>query len=242
MGYQIIKNLRTEDGKIKCEMCSNNVSPKTYYGWEREDTDETRDMVRGFLRQRVWQPLGGRANGFIRSLNVNAYDDGRNTPWAPEMKRTAKGCGYWQETGAYQKEYDELWRQLVPLEGEAQTTRGELLRTSSKLYHDFFNNGNMNACEQVMVPNYGDQDEDYEDEYETRVSDYYQGCIDYLKRTCKQDYELHGLLQRIESIILEGEDGCNDADNEHTYDLMVDHVLYWVLTHEDSDVNPFAKI
>lgn len=79
MSYQIIKNIRTEDGKIRCEMRSNNVSSKTYYGWEREDTDATREMVRGFLRDRVWQPQ--RANGFIRSLNVETYADGTPTNW-----------------------------------------------------------------------------------------------------------------------------------------------------------------
>ena len=86
MGHQIIKNLRTEDGKIKCEMCSNNVSPKSYTTWEREDTVETRDMVRGFLRDRVWQPQ--HANAFIQGLGVYRYFDGTPTPWG--VKRTAK--------------------------------------------------------------------------------------------------------------------------------------------------------
>ena len=157
-----------------------------------------------------------------------------------EMKRTAKGCGYWNETGAYQQEYDELWRQLVPLEGEAQTTRGEVLRTASKLYYDFFNNGNMNACEIVGGERWLDDDD--EEVYDTKVSEYYQGCLNFLRRTCKDDYELMGLLERVRDIIVMGEDGCNDADNEHTYDLMADHCIYWVLTHDDSEVNPFAKI
>jgi len=232
MGHQIIKNLRTEDGKIKCEMCSNNVSPKSYTTWEREDTDETRDMVRGFLRDRVWQPQ--HANAFIQGLGVYRYFDGTPTPWG--VKRTAKGCGYWQMNGAYQKEYDELWTKLVPGIGDAETTNGELLRTSAKLYHDYFNNGNMNAQDREYY------DEDDEDAYETRVSEYYQQCLNFLRNTCKQDYELQGLLQRVEEIILECCGGKNDADDEHTYDLMVDHVIYWVLTHDDTPANPFAKM
>lgn len=153
-----------------------------------------------------------------------------------EMKRTAKGCCYWQENGAYQKEYDELWTKLVPPIGDAETTNGELLRTSAKLYHDYFNNGNMNAQDREYY------DEDDEDAYETRVSEYYQQCLNFLRNTCKQDYELQGLLQRVEEIILECCGGKNDADDEHTYDLMVDHVIYWVLTHDDTPANPFAKM
>jgi hypothetical protein len=85
-------------------------------------------------------------------------------------------------------------------------------------------------------------DEDNEDAYETRVSKDYQQCLNFLRNTCKQDYELQGLLQRVEEIILECCGGKNDADDEHTYNLMVDHVIYWVLTHDDTPVNPFAKI
>lgn len=147
-----------------------------------------------------------------------------------ELKRTAKGCGYWNRNGAYQQEYDELWPKLVPAEGKAKTVNGELLRTSAKLYYDFFNNGNMNACEIIGRNCWEDVDED---DLEYRVDKYYQECIDFIRDTCKQDYELAGLLSRIEDIILEGEYGCNDKDNEHTYDLMVDHVMHYVLTHED---------
>ena len=80
MGYQIIKNLRTEDGQIKCDMCSNNIRPRSYYGWSKPDTKENRDMVRQFLKDRVWQPQ--QANKYIISLGVNKYFDGTPTPWA----------------------------------------------------------------------------------------------------------------------------------------------------------------
>ena len=152
-----------------------------------------------------------------------------------EMKRTAKGCGYWNMNGAYQQEYDELWTKLVPAIGDAETTNGELLRTSAKLYHDYFNNGNMNALE--VHSSWDDEDEE-----ERSISEYYHGCINFIRNTCKQDHELQGLLNRIEEIILESYGGANDPDDEHTYDLMVDHVIFWVLTHEDTPANPFAKI
>ena len=149
-----------------------------------------------------------------------------------EMKRTAEGCGYWQDNGAYQQEYEKLWDELVPAEGEAKTVNGEILRASGKLYHEFFNNGNMNACDREYFTNWNYDEEDFE----TIVSPYYQQLLDFLNAACSTDYEMRGLLQRIADIIPMGEEACNDADNEHTYNLMVDHAIHWVLTHEDEPI------
>lgn len=66
MSWQIIKNLKAENGKISCEMRSNNVWPHDYYKWEREDTPETRAMVKRFLLDRVWQPI--HETKFIKQL------------------------------------------------------------------------------------------------------------------------------------------------------------------------------
>lgn len=60
---------------------------------------------------------------------------------------TAKGNSYWGETGAYQKEYTELWDKLIPSSGEAPTIHGELIRCGSRLQYDYCNNGNCNAVE-----------------------------------------------------------------------------------------------
>lgn len=49
--------------------------------------------------------------------------------------------GYWDNRGKYQKEYDILWDELVPAEGQADTQLGELLRLVSKVYYDRYNNG-----------------------------------------------------------------------------------------------------
>ena len=149
-----------------------------------------------------------------------------------EMKRTAEGCGYWQNNGAYQQEYKKLWDELVPAEGEAKTVNGEILRASGKLYHEFFNNGNMNACDREYFTNWNYDEEDWE----PIISDYYQEFIDFIRDTCKQDHELRGLLERIEEIILASDGRANDPADEHTYDLMIDHVMHWVLTHEDEPI------
>ena len=86
MSYQIIKNLRTENGEIKCQMASNNVRPRYYYEWARVDNEDTREMVRRFIRDFEWQPQ--RANAFIRSLNISEYFDGTPTPWTQHRATT----------------------------------------------------------------------------------------------------------------------------------------------------------
>jgi len=63
------------------------------------------------------------------------------------MKQTLAGNSYWNETGAYQKEYDQLWKDLVPSSGEANTIDGELIRCAGRLLYDYCNNGNCNAVD-----------------------------------------------------------------------------------------------
>ena len=65
-----------------------------------------------------------------------------------ERKRTTTGCTYFNGQGAYQKEMDEMWERMVPMSGMASTLNGELVRAAGRLNYEFFNNGNLNACEQ----------------------------------------------------------------------------------------------
>lgn len=51
---------------------------------------------------------------------------------------------YWNKQGKYQKEYDRLFKMLVPKEGKAETEDGEILRVLSNVYYDVFNNGGCN--------------------------------------------------------------------------------------------------
>ena len=51
---------------------------------------------------------------------------------------------YWNSKGKYQKEWDNLWKKLVPPEGEAETYHGEALRCMGRFYYDRYNNGNCN--------------------------------------------------------------------------------------------------
>ena len=64
-----------------------------------------------------------------------------------EKKQTPKGKSYWNSNGAYQKEYDALYEKLVPAQGEANSVHGEMIRSISRLFYDFCNNGNGNAID-----------------------------------------------------------------------------------------------
>ncbi len=51
---------------------------------------------------------------------------------------------YWNHTGRFQKEYEELKKELVPNQGDAPTDLGQLVRFTSNIYYDIFNNGGCN--------------------------------------------------------------------------------------------------
>jgi hypothetical protein len=51
---------------------------------------------------------------------------------------------YWDQQGKYQDLYKLFWKRYVPEMGEADCTRGEVLRNIGRLYYDCYNNGLMN--------------------------------------------------------------------------------------------------
>ena len=71
-----------------------------------------------------------------------------------EMKRTPIGKNYWNHEGAYERETEKLYDELVPAIGEAETVNGELIRISHRLYHEYCNNGNMNTRDERMIDNH----------------------------------------------------------------------------------------
>lgn len=61
------------------------------------------------------------------------------------MKRTKIENHYWNNNGAYEKEFSELTKSLMPASGRAETLRGEAVRAANRLYYEYCNNGNCNA-------------------------------------------------------------------------------------------------
>jgi hypothetical protein len=151
------------------------------------------------------------------------------------IKLTPKGSSYWNETGAYQTEYDRLYKELVPNSGKSETLQGELIRAASRLNYEFYNNGNCNARDEDRsnpYQNYGydSDDEYYEEEYPFIVSDFYQNFIDIIKNTINNK-EIKTICDRIEDAIIE-ESSYNDIIKQ-VYSNLIDHVVFWCLTNPD---------
>ena len=139
---------------------------------------------------------------------------------------------YWDNEGQFQKEYNELYNELVPASGKAENLFGEAIRAVSRLGHEYLNNGNCNAREITEIE--GDwvecsyccgsgtcEDEDGEEyecpecggeggyyeksEYEYNISEFYGRFIKLLREFFQQ-YAVAEIgdkyLNRIESIIL----------------------------------------
>ncbi len=51
------------------------------------------------------------------------------------------GNSYWNNNGRFQKEYEALWKRLVPAEGPAVTKAGEALRAMARIYYRWYNDG-----------------------------------------------------------------------------------------------------
>ena len=48
---------------------------------------------------------------------------------------------YWNGSGRFQAEYNQMVNDLVPVMGNCDTLAGELLRSATRLAYDFYNNG-----------------------------------------------------------------------------------------------------
>jgi len=51
---------------------------------------------------------------------------------------------YWNNVSPYMEEYNYFWNELVPQEGKAETTDGEILRSMSRIMYEYYNNGFIN--------------------------------------------------------------------------------------------------
>ena len=67
-------------------------------------------------------------------------DEGWNTG-SDRVHLSDDSMAYWNGKGRLQAEYDELYNQLVPASGAAETIQGEVLRAASKIVYRHFNDG-----------------------------------------------------------------------------------------------------
>jgi hypothetical protein len=175
-----------------------------------------------------------------------------------EKRHTKLGNSYWNNTGAYEKEYSELWDKLVPLSGDAPTVHGEMLRAIGRIAYDYANNGNINLLEheketcsmcggsgQESNSGYrGDDDDDDEEstctscdgtgeeEGDLYITEYYEKMFDFLEEFMTDNtniFELRYWLLRRGSFY----DYKYGDEEMNYYDKVFDDVIYQILTTEN---------
>ena len=161
------------------------------------------------------------------------------------IKFTKSENSYYNGNGAYQKEYEELYKKLVPNSGSAQTIHGELIRAISRLSHEYYNNGNCNAAEIKFVKNedvYSGYEDSEEEIDEVTIDPFYQKFINLILNQLIE--EVHGnvifeAIEDIEELIKEGPKEHSDyfsQKNIAKYNRLMDYVIWFVLNTEDANL------
>jgi len=163
------------------------------------------------------------------------------------MKFTELGKSYWNENGVYNNEYHELYKKLVPDMGEAETIEGELIRSVSRLYWDYFNNGNCNVREEIFhtcshCSGYGEVETVYDIDDEGNDIIEYETCPEcdgdgeVLERVIISDYYKH-FFDLIKEEVVEARPTLSEIENEikgdneefgNMYETLVDYVVFHV--------------
>lgn len=181
---------------------------------------------------------------------------------------TPKGQSYWNSTGIYQKEYNDLTK-LVPDMGEANTMHGEMIRCVGRLYHDFCNNGNYNAIDHTVETETHDCSEcngsgeveerndetgetemvscgdccgsgEYEEDVdgEAFINPFFKKMIDFLRQKVSDKT----VIDNLEAFMLDNSKGYSqykfDDEEMNVYDLLADEVIYICLTTENESRIP----
>ncbi len=182
-----------------------------------------------------------------------------------ESKRTELTKHYWNNEGAYEKEFSELTNEFMPAEGRAKNLVGEVVRAANRLYYEYCNNGNCNAREieeqdpeEIECPicgglGYIDDDEECtceecggsgviydEPEMEVKLDKFYGAFIDLIRDAFENDNNEDGVsvMDRIENFIMN-----EDTDqrsyfsdkNMNRYDLMIDLVAEYAIKHHNDN-------
>lgn len=158
---------------------------------------------------------------------------------------------YWEGKGVYQAELDRLTKKFMPASGRARNYIGEVIRAINRLYYEFCNNGNCNALNSEIIPgewveceycrgegcSYCDDDGGYyeEDDYEYSVDKFFDNFLELLNQFISERNASDGIvaLNGVKSII--ENQFSTSKENIHTYDSLIDIVVWLVLQEEDNE-------
>ena len=170
-----------------------------------------------------------------------------------ELKTTKIGESYWNESGAYQKDYNALFQDMVPEVGRADTVNAELIRSISRLIYEYGSNGNMNAKE--VEAEYFDEDcwaclDDETSEHcfscdgtgtiteevesDPEIAHEFNEFIEFIRKNVnKENNELEQAnidkeIDDLKQVILNG-DGAYREQEMNKYDIVCDRVVQHVL-------------
>lgn len=90
----------------------------------------------------------------------------------------------WNQEHPQQETLDRLWKELVPKEGKAETTEGEVIRAIGRLVYEWCNNGNCNAAEFLTTTCPQCDGSGYEDEDDGDDEDFQQADCQYCGGEC----------------------------------------------------------
>lgn len=178
-----------------------------------------------------------------------------------QFKSTQKGNSYWASNGAFQEEYDELYKKFVPQSGAAETLNGELIRSISRLFYEYCNNGNCNACDQKWgeeeyecyacrgTGTMNDEDEEgneievdgsgYESEeviLETNVSPFYGKMLELIQESVPGVQEDVSKVEKFIKRDLYNDSNQFSEQYMQMYNTLCDKVIFYVLTNEDKEL------
>jgi len=128
-------------------------NPSLYlHSKDHNDVEELADNVKKFTAF-IQHPTKLRqlANNINLGFNAQINEEDNDMFAAPP-----KPGRFWASPPEY---YSKLWGELIPDSGAAQTLEGELMRASSRLYYDYYNNGmgNNTSGAENFIRNFGDK-------------------------------------------------------------------------------------
>lgn len=186
-----------------------------------------------------------------------------------EAQLTLMPKSYWSSTGTYQEQFDKLYEEMVPSSGSAKTFNGELIRAISRLFYEYCNNGNCNACETryeeeevictscsgsgVICCDDGGEEIECEDcsgygyieeevEADSSVSIMYSHFLQLISSV--GDISLKRVVDSVSDIIVSNSYGSRENFSDermNVYNELCDRVIFYVLNNKDKEIPSFYK-